>query len=321
MHRVRTLYRANRRSTIVAGIFILLVLIVTIIRLALPTTGTSRLWNFQNYIAPSTAIERAATLQTELQATAILVDAIGALLLIFTIFTAYRSISQTQETLKISQEQLRVAQESQITDRFTKAIEQLGSEKLAIRLGGIYALERIAKDSPRDHWTVMEVLTAFVRSNALLELELTETSEAPKPAHDIQAILTVIARRNARQDGGPSQRIDLSETYLRGANLLDVDLAGAELIGANLTGADLIGANLTGADLVDTNLTGADLIGANLTGAYLVGANLTGADLFYCNLSSVDLTHAIGITEEQFAQAITDEDTTPPTFVVPEVEE
>src|SRR2546425_4452568 len=58
---------------------------------------------------------------------------------------------------------LRTTQEGQITDRFTKAITQLGDTNLAVRLGGIYALERIAKDSASDHGSVMEVLTAFVR--------------------------------------------------------------------------------------------------------------------------------------------------------------
>src|SRR5262249_46526201 len=62
--------------------------------------------------------------------------------------------------------QLTIAREGQITDRFTKAIGQLGDEKLAIRLGGIYALERIARDSERDHWPIMEVLTAYVRHHA-----------------------------------------------------------------------------------------------------------------------------------------------------------
>jgi hypothetical protein len=53
-----------------------------------------------------------------------------------------------------------VTQEQQITERFTRAIDQLGNDKLSVKLGGIYALERIAKDSPKDHWQVMEVLTA-----------------------------------------------------------------------------------------------------------------------------------------------------------------
>jgi hypothetical protein len=64
---------------------------------------------------------------------------------------------------------LRTTQEGQITDRFTKAINQLGETgpaKLAIRLGGIYALERIARESERDHWPIMEILTAYVREHA-----------------------------------------------------------------------------------------------------------------------------------------------------------
>ena len=67
---------------------------------------------------------------------------------------------------------LKLAQEGQITDRYTKAIEQLGAvdasgnKKLEVRLGGIYALERIAKDSKRDHWPIMEVLCTYVRENA-----------------------------------------------------------------------------------------------------------------------------------------------------------
>ena len=50
-----------------------------------------------------------------------------------------------------------LSREGQVTDRYTKAIEQLGSDKLDVRIGGIYALERIARDSARDHPTVMEV--------------------------------------------------------------------------------------------------------------------------------------------------------------------
>jgi hypothetical protein len=53
-----------------------------------------------------------------------------------------------------------------VTDRYTKAVEQLGSDKLEVRIGGIYALERIACDSARDHPTVMDVLTAFIREHS-----------------------------------------------------------------------------------------------------------------------------------------------------------
>jgi hypothetical protein len=56
--------------------------------------------------------------------------------------------------------------QGQVTDRYTKAIEQLGSKEIDVRIGGIYALERIARDSARDQPTVMEVLAAFVRDHS-----------------------------------------------------------------------------------------------------------------------------------------------------------
>ena len=53
-----------------------------------------------------------------------------------------------------------------MTDRYTRVIGQLGSDKLDVRIGGIYALERIARDSAIDHPTVMEVLAAFIREHS-----------------------------------------------------------------------------------------------------------------------------------------------------------
>jgi hypothetical protein len=57
-----------------------------------------------------------------------------------------------------------LTEQGQVTDRYTKAIEQLESEKLDVRIGGIYALERVARDSARDHPTVMEVLRVHPRA-------------------------------------------------------------------------------------------------------------------------------------------------------------
>jgi hypothetical protein len=79
----------------------------------------------------------------------------------------------TWRRIDISQQELDATRDQQVTERFTRAIDQLGAtdsegknKKLEIRLGGIYALERIAWDSPeRDYSTVMEVLTAYVREN------------------------------------------------------------------------------------------------------------------------------------------------------------
>jgi len=88
---------------------------------------------------------------------------------------------------------------------FAKAIEQLGSDKIQVRLGGIYTLERLSKESPDDYWPIMEILTAFVREQAprldikeeVLSRFDTSTTEHPRlPATDIAAVLTVIRRRD-----------------------------------------------------------------------------------------------------------------------------
>jgi hypothetical protein len=69
-------------------------------------------------------------------------------------------------TLWFTGQNLRLSRQGHVTDRYTKAIEQLGSDKLDVRIGAIYALERIARDSATDHPTVMDVLAAFVREHS-----------------------------------------------------------------------------------------------------------------------------------------------------------
>jgi hypothetical protein len=75
-------------------------------------------------------------------------------------FFAAGALIFTALNFTLSRRTTELTEQGQVTDRYTKAIEQLGSDKLDIRIGGVYALERIARDSARDHPTVLEVLTA-----------------------------------------------------------------------------------------------------------------------------------------------------------------
>jgi hypothetical protein len=87
----------------------------------------------------------------------------------------WRNLRETRES---TAETLRLTEQGQITERFTSAIDQLGavnadgSKNLEERLGGIYALERIARVSEERHLPVIEVLTAYIRKHA------------PKKPHD-----------------------------------------------------------------------------------------------------------------------------------------
>jgi uncharacterized protein YjbI with pentapeptide repeats len=190
----------------------------------------------------------------------------------------------------------RLSREGHLTDRYTKAVEQLGSDKIEVRLGGIYALERLMRDSSTDQPTIVEVLAAYIRQHAppasLDEAKRRESARsgiiADSPDADVQAALTVLRRRTAV---AAENLIDLTGTHLAGANLDGANLTGAWLIGANLTRAWLSEANLTGADL-EANLAGAHLRGANLAGANLDKANLAYAILNKANLTGAYLSEA-----------------------------
>ena len=49
---------------------------------------------------------------------------------------------------RITARTFELTERGHLTDRYAKAIEQLGDDKLDVRLGGIYALEQLATDSP-----------------------------------------------------------------------------------------------------------------------------------------------------------------------------
>jgi hypothetical protein len=185
---------------------------------------------------------------------------------------------------------VRVIEQGHITDRYTKAIEQLGKldgdkPNIEVRSGGIYALERIALDSPRDHWTIMEVLAAYVRRNAPAPDETSDEMIETHPRTDIQAILTVLGRRRrdkTRERAG--QRLDLTATDLRGADLVEAHLEWADLSRAHLERALLKRAHFEDASLWRAHLGGAFLWEANLERARLGEAHLEGAILYKANL-------------------------------------
>lgn len=235
------------------------------------------------------------------------VQAIGTLI---TAFTAIGALVFTGLSLNATRAQVEVTQQGQYTDRYTKAVEQLdqtGPEHLQTRLGGIYALQRLTRDSPRDQPTIVNVLVTFITST--IQRANPTTSCPDRIAPDTQAALTVLNERDREHDAhtSPDSRMRLlggclADSQLAGAYLTEADLGGTDLIEANLTEADLTEAyltrayltrvNLRGANLAGADLRWADLIEADLTAAYLTGANLRGADLAGADLTGADLRGA-----------------------------
>ncbi len=234
----------------------------------------------------------------------------------------------------IAQGNLDAARKGQITDRIAKAVEQLGAERtvkrdgkeetepnVAVRIGGILALERIAQDSVRfhegrDHVRIMELLCAYIRTNAPAEgaqdhgldpfelpalgagdaLETIKTRRSrlrewvqslPPPRVDIVAALNVIGRRGKAQialeaawpeqpDATTRWPFDVDPPAPPGADATEAERA-RHLDEVETWKAAMMGYKGYRLDLRGTNLQGSDLSGKQLGGALLDRARLDGA--------------------------------------------
>jgi len=164
-----------------------------------------------------------------------------------------------QWNLENARDDLKRSQDRDYADLFTKAIEQLGAVKnvkevvrttggaaihhgaervseertepnIEVRLGAIYALQRISQASERDHIAVMEVLCAYIRQNSLAtNSDLgTPPDEEASPLPDIQAAVTVLGRRDKdRKEFEKDQqfRLDLHGANFRGVDFTDTDFS------------------------------------------------------------------------------------------------
>lgn len=236
-----------------------------------------------------------------------------------------RQLQTSQDQLQISQNQLRTTQEAQITDRFNKAIEQLGKESLDARLGGIFTLERIMKDSPADNDRIVQILTFYIGSRTAsaqskefrrVNDKGTKSCWQTATADDVGAVATMNIRKPDVQAaasvlGNRSDKstivvvlfeADLRRTNLGGAYLASADLRGTHFEGSILANANLhragfgkwrgCNSHLEWSNMVGANLSEADLTESDLTGANLENANLTNADLTAANLRSANFSGA-----------------------------
>ncbi len=270
-----------------------------------------------------------ATLENQYRAT--IAQILGGVAIGISLYYAWRRIAIAEEDLKATQENLKVAQEGQITERFTRAIDQLGNEKMEIRLGGIYALERISNESEKDYWPIMEILTAYIRKNSPYEsksfkaedMENEKKSEMNvqelvdyiliniedkgmnpqdfmgqmlkiKVQPDIEAITDIIKKRRYYSSIN-SDDCDLNSH--RNIELDRLDLYGTNLqivdfSEAHLEEADFTGACLLLADFTNAHLKSAIFIGAVLKRTCFAGANLNRIDCEWADLNQADLAKA-----------------------------
>jgi hypothetical protein len=219
--------------------------------------------------------------------------------------------------------QVRATLESQVAERFAKAVEQLRGEDRASRVAGVYFLDRVLKSSPADRGSVVVVLTDLIRN----ELPWPPKREDRRGqaegkrlpllrdrAPDAQAALTVL--------GGQPVSAEIQ------VNLADLDLRRASLVGAKLPGvnfprscldeASLRGrgdftdgwfwrASLRRASFEASTVRGANFHQADLRGVVLNGVDVAGVDFTQARMERADLRGVKNLAAPGIKGALTEE--------------
>ncbi len=249
----------------------------------------------------------------------------GVFFLIWRTVLADRQTRSTEMQTHSVEMQTQINRENHYTDLFTKAVEQLGATRqngepaIEMRIGAIFALERLAKDSERDYGPIIETLAAYIREHCRDPKSFDDeglTGEALKQARqewikslrenppadrsDVAAVLTVLSRREQNRHwnstGEDETQPDFTGANFQGATLWNksegLAREGTNLRLAHLEGANLKDVNLSGAALEDANLSGAALNRAKLSDAVLIEAKLLGAKLWQAKLLDANLVQA-----------------------------
>ena len=210
---------------------------------------------------------------------------------------------------KVAEHQSETAQRGLLNERYQKGAEMLGSKELSVRLGGIYALDSLARENPIGyHIQIMRLLCAFVRNHRVVETQEVKTYYTYR-REDVQAAVAAVGSRNTAQVEIEKKQyclVDFSGADLRHVNFLDAgfyhwDPRSGKFSPANMENAHLYGANLSRASMT----------AANFKGAYFSHANFKGATLIHTVLAGADLKDCKGLTQEQINMAAVSPDNPP----------
>lgn len=242
---------------------------------------------------------------------------------------AWQQLGSTYRTVQLTEQRA-------ITDRFASAVAQLASGDLSVRMGGVYALEQIARESDREYLPVMQVLAAFIRERRqvvpspigaaatpvaldydaiVAGIEEADNAEDRArlmgaliryaPPDDVRAAVLAIASRTPVQvrleDGAGIECLDLSFVRLPAMFVPP----GATFAGTCIPFGDFFGAELTGVDFSNSLLADASFRGTLIEKARFVDSNLDNAVFVDADASGARFDGA-NLTDADLSAAILD---------------
>ena len=207
--------------------------------------------------------------------------ALAGLLSAWAIWSAYRRAEAMQKQALATENRL-------VQERFRDAVQHLGHETESVRLGGAYALFRLALEEDAFRRQIAEMLCAHIC--AITGAEEYREDFAEKPSMEIQSLMRLLfsvgqdaQAEDSRKAFWKGLRADLSGGYFHG-----LKLRNARFQKASLTGAQFQGASLEN----NAEFQGARLHRAEFQGALLDFAGFQGARLHLAELQDASLVSA-----------------------------
>ncbi len=159
------------------------------------------------------------------------------------------------------------ADAEQLARRYTTAAEQLGHEKAAVRLAGVYAMARLADDWDEQRQVCIDVLCAYLR----MPYEPDTASETHREGEsEVRYTVIRVIRDHLREPSSPTtwcgRDLDLSNTTFDGG-----DFRGAKFTAGEIS---FFGAKFTGGivSFKGTEFTGG---GASFLAAKFIGGDIS----------------------------------------------
>ncbi|MWK37798.1 hypothetical protein GEV43_29595 [Actinomadura sp. J1-007] len=195
--------------------------------------------------------------------------------------------------------QVQASRATHTTDQFIRAVEQMGrpDRTTETTLGGIYGLERVARESAVDRRSIAEILAAFICYSSMDSAkDLADAHSLREYFPERQAAITVLARGESSDLNLYRERdirvIDLSGADLRKVDIYDLTLSAVNLNSANLEGAFIAGANFSYTDFGSANMGRIIANNTDFSGAWFHSANCKSGNFYNANFMDAILQDA-----------------------------
>ena len=201
-----------------------------------------------------------------------------------------KNVEFANENVKIANKNVEIQLNNAIEERFNNAITLIGNDNAATRLGAIYALDHIAKDTYNKEKsytkTIFQILCSYIREttnndNYKNKNDNYKNKFEHKPSVEIQTIIDLLFRSHLNNFNGYIElQADLSYSYLCGADFNKAHCKGANFSFSHCEGSFFESANCEGSFFWNTHCEGANFCRSHCEGADFSYSHCAGATFF-----------------------------------------